>query len=88
MVPVSKQKHQYKYAIKAESIRKAINKLFFPRVVRAGCMRGLMVMLWFVGKILIRHKTVHQLRISCQSKVHPAYKFKKKATEKLKKRKK
>lgn len=64
MVLVSKQKQQYKYAINAESKSKAINKLFFPKGIRTGCLRGLMLTLLSMGKILIRLKTVHQLRIS------------------------
>lgn len=75
IVLVSKQKQQYKYAINAETISKAINELFFPKGVRNGCMKGLMLMLLSMGKILIRLKTVHQLRISCQSKAYPVYKF-------------
>lgn len=88
MAPVSKQKRQYKYTINAESIRKAIKKLFFPRRVRAGCMRNLMVMLQSMGKILIRHKTVHQHQDLLPVKSTSCIQIEKKATAKLKNRKK
>lgn len=77
LVILPKQKHQYKCAVNAGDISKATNNLLLPRGTGTGCIRGVMLILSCRGKILIRHKTVHQLWVPHSHKAYPAYKSEK-----------